>query len=83
MPPTNYDRLIHDESPSPRDGARGKSWTIKGIRVSVMRRDDAGVDGDEPWIASCDTHGEMLGCSTKVWAMAAARNREWCSGCRG
>lgn len=58
-----------------------KTWTTSSVRVSAMRREDAGVDCDEPWIASCDSHGEMLGCPTKASAIESCRSRDWCSKC--
>ena len=77
---TNADRLNRSESINAR-GRTSRSWTSGGCRVSVMTREDAGVDCDEPWIASCNTHGEMIGCETKRAAESAARHRDWCSGC--
>lgn len=66
--------------------ARGRSETfsVGRVQVSLLRAEDAGVDCDEPWIASCDTHGCMLACATKRLARLAVRNedrREWCGGC--
>jgi hypothetical protein len=53
------------------------------VVVSVLSRELCGIDGDEPWVASCDTHGEMLCCPTKASAIRATSqgNRDWCSGC--
>jgi hypothetical protein len=78
---SNYGRLIRDEAVKPRSTS-GRSWTSRGVRVSVMTSEDAGVDADWPWIASCDTHGEMIANPTRAAALAAARHRDWCSGCR-
>lgn len=77
----NDKRLNRDEAVEPRS-SNGRTWKSGSVVVSVMTRDDAGVDADEPWIASCDTHGEMLACPTKRSAESAARNRDWCSGCQ-
>lgn len=79
---TNDKRLDRLDSVAPRS-ADGRAWRSGGVAVSVMTCDDAGVEADEPWIASCDTHGEMIACGTKRAAESAARNRDWCSGCRG
>ena len=77
----NDQRLNRSESVQPRSSA-GRTWKSGPVVVSVMIRDAAGVDSDEPWIASCDTHGEMIACPTKRSAESAARCRDWCSGCR-
>jgi len=79
MATTNYDRLIHDEAVKPRPKAAGKTWRIGKVKVSVAL---AYEPDDWPWLASCDTHSEMLACSTKKAAIAACRHRDWCSGCR-
>ena len=80
MPSRNEDRLNRREPVKPRSRS-SRQWVSGGVVVSVMTRDDAGVDADEPWVASCDTHGEMLSCASKRNAESAARNRDWCSGC--
>lgn len=62
--------------------ARGKSEHVN-TAASVMTREDAGVDCESPWVASCDKHGEMIGCNTKRDAINSARHsNEWCSGCK-
>ncbi len=71
------DRLARGERIDPKSI---QSWHTKGC--SVMTREDAGVDADDPWIASCDVHGEMIACTTKKSAIAAAKSRDWCSGCQ-
>ena len=71
----NDETLNRNETVEPLS-TTGRKWKIGGVDVSVMTRDDAGVDADEPWIASCDTHGEMLACPTKRSAESAARNRD-------
>ena len=58
-----------------------KTWKSGGAIVSVVTTADANLDANEPWIASCETHSEMIACSTKRLAESAARNRDWCSGC--
>lgn len=79
----NADRLNRGERPEPKGLREGQWRTRSGVLVSVMTREDAGVDADHPWIASCDTHSEMLGCETKRTAVASARRTaDWCGGCR-
>lgn len=77
----NDDRLNHGIAVQSLSAA-GRAWTSGGVDVSVMTREDAGVDADEPWIASCNTHGQMIGCPTKRSAESAARHRDWCSDCQ-
>lgn len=77
----NDDRLNRSE-PVTAKSTVGQTWRSGGRKVSVMTREDAGVDADTPWIASCDEHAEMIGCSTKANAVRAARFRDWCSECR-
>lgn len=77
---THDAKLLRDE-PIPARGGKPRTWRSGDCTVSVMTREDAGVDADEPWIASCDTHGEMIACSTRANAERAARRRDWCSGC--
>jgi hypothetical protein len=72
--------LDRDERVMPRS-QRATTWTSGKMTVSVMTREQAGVDANEPWVASCDTHGEMLSCATRASAIEAARYRDWCSGC--
>ncbi len=80
---TSHDRrLTRAEAIGPR-GGEPKTWRSGGCQVTVSTREDAGVEADEPWIASCDTHGEMIACATRALATAAARQRDWCSGCFG
>lgn len=80
--PDNARRLNAGERVDPRS-RQPESWTSQGCRVSVMTREDAGVDCDSPWIASCDTHSVMIGCDTKAQAKRAARARgEWCHECQ-
>ena len=78
---SNFDRLNRKERVQARS-PQGRSWTSGGCPVSVMTREDAGVDSDEPWVAICNTHYEMLACETKRAAESAARHRDWCGGCR-
>lgn len=72
-------QLNRDESPEPKSKI---GWTSRDEKRSVMTREAAGVDCNEPWIASCDEHSEMLGCPTKASAKAACKHRDWCSGCQ-
>ncbi len=74
---TNHDRLARGEQVEPKSI---QPWRSRGC--SVMTREDAGVDAADPWIASCDLHGEMLACLTRKSAIAAAKSRDWCSGCQ-
>lgn len=79
----NDNRLNRSQNVLPRSEA-GRTWRAAGgVIVSVMTRDAAGVECAEPWIASCDTHGNMIGCPTKRSAESAARNRDWCGKCSG
>jgi hypothetical protein len=84
MPPTNSQRLDRKELPAPRHGAAlFVTWTTRdGRQVSVMGAAESGIDANEPWVASCDSHSEMICCPTRAAAKTAARNRDWCSGCR-
>jgi hypothetical protein len=79
----NEDRIRRRELVQAR-GASAKAWRNRsGAYVCVCTAVDAGVDSDEPWVASCDTHNEMLACPTKQSAVSAARSsKDWCSGCR-
>lgn len=72
---TNDDHLNKDKHVNPRS-KRGATWQSYSVTVSIMTREDAGVDCNEPWIASCDTHGQMIGCSTKSQAIRAVRSRD-------
>lgn len=78
----NDDRLNRSERPTAK-GASAQAWTNTiGARVCAYTREDAGVDADAPWVASCETHGQMLSCSTKQIAVRRARcSAEWCSDC--
>ncbi len=71
--------LNRDGTPEPKSR---RGWISRNGKCSVMTREAAGVDCNEPWIASCDKHGEMLGCSTKAIAVKSCKHRDWCSGCR-
>jgi hypothetical protein len=79
----NDDRLNRSERPAPK-GASAEPWRNSfGATVCVYTREDAGADADEPWLASCETHGQQLSCSTKRNAVRSARQSwEWCSECR-
>jgi hypothetical protein len=77
----NDDKLNHMVAVHPR-ATTGRTWKIGSVSVSVMTREDAGVDADEPWIASCNTHGQMIACPTKRSAESSARHRDWCSDCQ-
>lgn len=61
----------------------GKPVKAKGYSgQKAYTREDAGVDCDSPWVASCDIHHEMVGCDTKADAKrTASQSPEWCSGC--
>lgn len=79
---TNHDRISRLQSVEPKGKARGQWRTRRGVLVSVQTRDDAGIDGDAPWVASCLAHGEHLCCSTKRAAIRSAQHtEEWCSLC--
>lgn len=80
---TNTRRLDRSQSVAPR--GRSESFVRHGLRLSVLTAEDAGVDGSQPWIASCDTHGYMLACDTKALArlsLTAVNRVDWCDGCR-
>jgi hypothetical protein len=66
--PSNDCKLNRSQQVSPKS-RQNTSWRSGECRVSVMTREQAGVDGDEPWIASCDDHGEMITCSTRSSAV--------------
>ena len=80
---SNTRRLDRSQPVAPR--GRSESFVRHGLRLSVLTAEDAGVDGSQPWIASCDTHGYMLGCDTKALArisLTAVNRLDWCDGCR-
>jgi hypothetical protein len=91
MTELNYRKLDRNETASRSVAAtiHAESWwsgfkaSSKKVRVTVLTPEDAGIECDEPWVASCDTHGEMLGCPTKVAARKSLRKgrRDWCSQC--
>lgn len=79
----NEDKLRRDALVADR-GKSATTWKNRlKAHVCVYTAEDAGVESDGPWIASCDTHNEMLSCSTKESAIKAAKSsNEWCGGCR-
>lgn len=83
MSQRNTRRLDRCKLVAPRGNS--ETFTRNGLRLSVLTAEDAGVDGSQPWIASCDTHGRMLGCDTKAMAklsLTAVNRVDWCEGCR-